>query len=127
MRTTTSVHDFATTVDRARSAIEARGMTVIAAIDHGANAARVGLELRPTTLLVFGNPQVGTLVMLERQTAGIDLPLKLLIWQDEAGAVRLTYDDPAGIFERHQVQGRSEVLERMQGALASIAAEAAGQ
>lgn len=127
MRTTTSAHDFPTTVDRARSAIEARGMTVIAAIDHGANAARVGLELRPTTLLVFGNPQVGTLVMLERQTAGIDLPLKLLIWQDEAGAVRLTYDDPAGLFERHQVQERSEVLERMQGALASIAAEAAGQ
>lgn len=127
MRTTTSAHDFATTVHRARSAIEARGMTVIAAIDHGANAARVGLELRPTTLLVFGNPQVGTLVMLERQTAGIDLPLKLLIWQDEAGAVRLTYDDPAGIFERHQVQGQSEILERMQGALAGIAAEAAGQ
>ncbi len=127
MQTTTSTHDFATTADRARSAIEARGMTVLAEIDHGANAERVGLELRPTTLLVFGNPQVGTHVMLERQTAGIDLPLKLLIWQDEAGAVRLTYDDPAGIFERHQVRGQSEILARMQGALASIAAEAAGQ
>ncbi len=96
-----SAHDFATTLARLLAALDARGITVFACVDHAAGAASVGLPLLPTTLLLFGNPAAGTPLMQAAQTAGIDLPLKALVWQDAAGTVRLTYDDPAWIAARH--------------------------
>ena len=99
--TLTSTHDFATTLARLTSALESKGITVFARVDHAAGAAKVGLPLRPTTLVLFGNPAAGTPLMQAAQTSGIDLPLKALVWQDEAGAVHLTYNDPAWIASRH--------------------------
>jgi uncharacterized protein (DUF302 family) len=89
-----SSHDFATTLERLTAALEAKGVRVFAQIDHAAGATSAGLELRPTTLVVFGNPVAGTPLMQAAQTVGIDLPLKALVWQDAQGAVHLTYNDP---------------------------------
>lgn len=93
-----SVRDAA---DSLAKLIEANGLTVFARIDHGANAADVGMELRPTELLIFGNPKRGTTLMQERQTAGLDLPFKALVWEDEAARVWLTYDDPDSLARKH--------------------------
>ncbi|HTU52968.1 MAG TPA: DUF302 domain-containing protein [Acetobacteraceae bacterium] len=102
-----STHDFATTLGRLLAALEAKGITVFARIDHAAGAAGVGLELRPTTLVLFGNPAAGTPLMQAAQTAGIDLPLKALVWQDADGTVHLTYNDPAWIAARHRIGGEA--------------------
>jgi uncharacterized protein (DUF302 family) len=84
----------AETVARLEAAVTPRGMTVFAHVDHAAGAAQVGLPLRPTDLLIFGSPKGGTPLMQAVQTAGIDLPLKALVWQDDAGVTWLSYNDP---------------------------------
>jgi uncharacterized protein (DUF302 family) len=89
------------TMDRLEAEIRAKGLTVFARIDHAAGAAQVGLVLRPTKVLIFGNARGGTPLMQASQTAGIDLPLKCLVWQDEAGKTWLSYSDPAWIAKRH--------------------------
>ena len=89
------------TIDRLTAAVTGAGLLVFARVDHAGNAAGAGMELRPTQLLIFGNPRGGTPLMLDRQTAGIDLPVKALAWQDEAGQVWLTYNCAAWIAERH--------------------------
>jgi uncharacterized protein (DUF302 family) len=97
-----STHDFATTLSRLTAAIMAKGATIFAIVDHADGAALADLDLQPTTLVIFGNPAAGTPLMQENRRAGIDLPLKALIWQDESG-VFLTYNDPAWIAERHNL------------------------
>ena len=89
------------TMDRLESVVKEKGLNVFARIDHAAGAARIGRKLRPTELLIFGNPQGGTPLMECAQSAGIDLPLKALVWQDEAGRVWVGYNDPAYIAARH--------------------------
>jgi len=89
------------TADRLAAGVEARGMTVFARIDHAAGAVEVGLPLRPTELLIFGNAKGGTPLMQSRQTIGIDLPLKVLVWQDEVGKVWVSYNDPSWLAKRH--------------------------
>lgn len=89
------------TMDRLEAEIKGRGLTVFARIDHAAGAAQVGLPLRPTEVLIFGNARGGTPLMQSSQTAGIDLPLKCLVWQDEAGKTWLSYNDPDWIAHRH--------------------------
>ena len=83
------------TMNRLEAALLAKGMTVFARIDHAAGAAAAGLALRPTELLIFGNAKVGTPLMQSIQTVGIDLPVKALTWQDEAGNTWLSYNDPS--------------------------------
>ena len=83
-----SAHAFKITLERLLQVLKAKGVTVFAQIDHAAGAAGVGLTLRPTTLVVFGNPAAGTPLMQAAQTAGIDLPLKALVWQDAEGMVK---------------------------------------
>jgi uncharacterized protein (DUF302 family) len=125
--TLTSVHDFATTLGRLTSALESKGVTIFARIDHAAGAASVGLALRPTTLLVFGNPAAGTPLMQLAQTAGIDLPLKALVWQSAEGSVHLTYNDPAWIAARHGLGAESrQAVGAMAAALAAFAGHATG-
>ena len=97
-----SRHDFATTLQRLEKAIEDKRIAIVARIDHAAGAESVGLPLRPTTLLIFGNPAAGTPLMQAAQIAGIDLPLKALIWQDAGGSVKISYIDPAWIAARHR-------------------------
>ncbi len=122
-----SAHDFQTTLDRLLNALEAKGVTVFARIDHAAGAASVGLPLRPTTLVIFGNPAAGTPLMQAAQTAGIDLPLKVLVWQDAGGAVNLSYNDPAWIAVRHALGGGAQpAVAALSGALKAFAAQATG-
>lgn len=96
-----SHHDVATTLQRLKQGVDAANLQVFAHIDHSAAAAKVGLQLRPTELLIFGNPKTGTLLMQCRQTTGIDLPLKMLVWQDATGQTWVGYTDPQAIAQRH--------------------------
>lgn len=91
------------TLDRLESGAQQRGLKVFARIDHAAGAVSVGKSLRPTQLLIFGNPKGGTPLMECAQTAAIDLPLKALAWQDEQGQVWLGYNDPAYLANRHGI------------------------
>jgi uncharacterized protein (DUF302 family) len=89
------------TMDRLEADVKAKGLTVFARIDHAAGAAAVGLALRPTELLIFGNAKGGTPLMQSVQTIGIDLPLKALVWQDASGDTWLSYNDPSWLAKRH--------------------------
>ncbi len=89
------------TMDRLESSVKEKGFAVVARVDHAAGATRVNKTLRPTELLIFGNPAGGTLLMECSQTTGIDLPLKALVWSDAAGKVMLSYNDPAYLVKRH--------------------------
>jgi uncharacterized protein (DUF302 family) len=100
------------TIDRLQSVVTGAGLLVFARIDHAGNAARAGMELRPTELLVFGNPRGGTPLMQDRQTSGIDLPLKALAWQDADGNVWLTYNDATWLADRHGLGATSETAIR---------------
>lgn len=91
------------TIDRLEKIAKDKGLAIFLRVDHTAGAAKVGKELRPTELLVFGNPQGGTPLMQCAQTAGIDLPLKALSWQDASGQTWLGYNDPAYLAKRHDL------------------------
>ena len=113
------------TVDRLLAALAKRNMTVFARIDHAAGAASAGLTLRPTEVVIFGNPKGGTALMQDHQSAGIDLPLKALVWEDADGKIWLSYNDPAWIARRHGLGAASAgAVEVMAKALAAIGAEA---
>jgi uncharacterized protein (DUF302 family) len=113
------------TMDRLAAAVTQHGMAVIARIDHAAAAVEVGLTLRPTEVLIFGNPRAGTPLMQAAQTMGIDLPLKALVWQDDAGKTWLSYNDPAWLAHRHGGDaGAAQRLGAMAAVLATVAAEA---
>jgi uncharacterized protein (DUF302 family) len=113
------------TLDRLLGALAARKLTVFARVDHAAGAASVGLPLRPTEVVLFGNPRGGTALMQDRQSAGIDLPLKALVWEDADGKVWLTYNDPVWIAERHGLDAASApAVAAMAGLLGAIALEA---
>jgi uncharacterized protein (DUF302 family) len=96
-----SAHAPKATMDRLEGLVKQKGLNVFLRIDHAAGAAKIGKALRPTELLVFGNPQGGTPLMECSQSAGIDLPLKALVWQDGTGQVWLGYNDPAYVGARH--------------------------
>jgi uncharacterized protein (DUF302 family) len=120
-----SAHDVATTVDRLAAALDARRVTIFARIDHAAGAADAGLPLRPTTLVIFGNPATGTPLMQAAQISGIDLPLKALVWQNVDGAAHLTYNDPAWIATRHGVGSDAEqTIQALSAAMAALARHA---
>lgn len=113
------------TSDWLETAIRSRGLTVFARIDHAAGASAVGLELRPTELVVFGNARGGTPLMQLNQTIGIDLPLKVLVWQDAAGTTWLSYNDPHWLAQRHGVASKvGSAVNAMAAGLAAIAKEA---
>jgi uncharacterized protein (DUF302 family) len=95
----------AETVSALIADIKKRGATVFAEIDHAKGAAEVGLPLRPTTVILFGNAKAGTPLMQQIQTIGIDLPLKILIWEDDQGHTQVSYNAPAWIAARHGVTG----------------------
>ena len=124
LKTVLSNHGPKATMDRLVAAVTARGMTVLARIDHAGAADKVGLALRPTEVLIFGNPKGGTPLMQTVQTMGLDLPLKALVWEDEAGQTWITYNDPDWLARRHGVMGQAQVLAAMAAALAAVTAEA---
>jgi uncharacterized protein (DUF302 family) len=108
------------TMNRLEEIVKQRGLNVFARIDHAAGAAKVGKSLRPTELLIFGNPQGGTPFMECAQSVGIDLPLKALVWEDASSQVWLGYNDPAFLAQRHGV-AQCPVVENLRKALAGIA------
>jgi len=116
------------TTQRLEAEIRSRGMTVFARIDHAAGATGVGLSLRPTEVLLFGNASGGTPLMQSIQTTGIDLPLKMLVWQDAAGDTWLSYNDPHWIAGRHGLGQEAETaISAMSTALGALANNAAGR
>jgi len=121
-----SARSMGATVAALDSLARARGLTVFTRVDHAANARGAGLELRPTTLFILGNPQVGTRLMQCAQTAAIDLPLRVLVWTDEAGQVWVGYEDPERLAARHGLGQCREPLERVKAGLAALVAAAAG-
>ncbi|MBW0147988.1 DUF302 domain-containing protein [Marinobacter sp. CAU 1620] len=109
------------TADKLVAALEEKGMRVMNRIDHAAGAEAAGSYLRPTELVIFGNPTVGTPLMRCAQSVAADLPQKALIWEDEDGQVWLGYNDPAYLKARHGIEGCDEVLANITGALARFA------
>ena len=125
--TVRSNHDPKETMSRLEAEVKARGLTVFAHVDHAAGAAEVGLPLRPTDLLIFGNAKGGTPLMQLDQAMGIDLPLKVLVWQDQAGATWLSYNDPGWLVERHRLSKDAGLtVNALTGALRAIAKAATG-
>jgi uncharacterized protein (DUF302 family) len=110
------------TMDRLEAEVKAKGMTVFARIDHAAGATGVGLSLRPTEVLIFGNAKAGTPLMQSVQTIGLDLPLKALVWQDASGNTWLSYNDPDWLATRHGLSGETQAaVGMMAGALDAVA------
>lgn len=113
-------HGVKETMDRVEAAAKSRNLNIFARIDHAAGAQKVGKSLRPTELLIFGNPQGGTPLMECAQSAGIDLPLKVLAWQDAAGQVWVGYNDPQFLADRHGAKDCGAVVQNLRGALAGL-------
>jgi len=113
----TSKYSVPETLNRLEGALKASGMTIFARIDHSAEAEKVGLQMRPMQLLIFGNPRGGTPLMVASPTTGIDLPMKALAWEDSSGKVWLTYNAASYLKSRHDIKGRDELLKTLEGAL----------
>ncbi len=125
--TVQSAYPAAETIDRLADTITQAGLHIFARVDHAAAAEQVGMPLRPTQLLIFGQARAGTPLMQDDQTAGIDLPLKALAWTDAAGKTWLSYNDPEWIAQRHGLTERSApAVQAMRGALAKLTGAAAG-
>jgi uncharacterized protein (DUF302 family) len=111
------------TANRLADLIVANGLRIFARVDHAGNAAEMGMELRPTELLIFGNPQGGTPLMQDCQTIGLDLPFKALVWEDEDARIWLTYNDPAWLAERHGLSSLSDsIIRTIDGGMAKMSA-----
>lgn len=119
-----SKYSVAETADRLESILQEKGMTVFIRIDHAAGAKQIGMELRDTELVIFGNPKIGSVLMQCQQQVGIDLPQKALIWKDADAKVWLSYNTPDYLVARHGIEGCAEALTKVSGALAKFAAAA---
>ncbi|MEW7290858.1 DUF302 domain-containing protein [Aquimarina sp. 2304DJ70-9] len=101
-------------------------LKIVAELDHQANAASVGLKLNSTRIIMFGNPNLGTPLMQSSQITGLDLPQKILVWQDDHGKVKVSYNDPAYVQNRHAIEGKSDVLQKISSALDGLTNKAIG-
>ena len=114
------------TLDRLENALRKKGITIVTRWSHDKGAKNVGIKLRPTELLIFGNPKLGSHFFTSQQTAGIDLPMKALAWKDKSGQVWLTYNDPKYIANRHAINNRAEIVKKMTAALNKLSNVATG-
>lgn len=114
------------TVTRLRTAAESRGLTVFAVVDHAANARQADLALAPTTLVLLGNPRAGTLLMQCDQAAAVDLPLRMLVWQDHEGRTWVGHHPVTALANQYRLGDCGEVLARIAGVLEALRREAAG-
>lgn len=113
----TSDFDVTKTMDRLAIALERNGITVFGRVNHARAAKSVDLELQPNTVLIFGNPKLGTPLMTANPAIGLDLPLKAVAWQEQDGTVKLAYTDPSWLAARYGITDREKVFMRMTGAL----------
>jgi len=118
-----SRHSVEETVERLRGILAAVGVTLFALVDHSGEAEKVGMKMRPTKLLIFGNPKAGTPLMLAAPSIAIDLPLKILVWEDENGKVWASYNTPEYLGERHNLPEELMQSLAVAGAFATKAAE----
>ncbi len=116
-----SAYDVRTTADRLEQELHKKGMTIFTRINHAEDAEKVGKQLPPTELIIFGNPNVGTPLMQCGQSIAIDLPQKALIWKSKDGQVWYTYNDPGYLAKRHHLSNCKEVLEDISGSLGKLA------
>lgn len=116
-----SSHDVKATADRLENILKQKGMTVFIRINHAAGAREAGQDLRPTELVVFGNPKIGTALMQCNRSVAIDLPQKALIWQDDKEQVWLTYNDPDYLAQRHGLDACGQVINTVAEALSNFA------
>jgi uncharacterized protein (DUF302 family) len=123
--TVASAHSFSETLARFEAALLGTNMTVFARVDHAGGAAAAGLSLRPTMLILFGNPRGGTPLMQAAQPVGLELPLKMLVWEDEGGATQLSYDDPVWLARRFGLDLGLPSVKTLSSALADLASMAA--
>lgn len=114
-----SASDVATTTDKLVAAVEGAGAKVFARVDHAAGAASIDAELAPMTLVMFGNPKLGTPILQAAPQAGLDLPIRVLIW-DDGGATKIGYLDPTDLKARYNVEGAEKSFEMMTGALGKL-------
>jgi uncharacterized protein (DUF302 family) len=121
LETLPSAHGADETVKHLKSLLEQNKIHLFAHIDHAAEANKVGLPLRPTQVLIFGNPQAGTPLMQSQQTIGLDLPLRVLVWEDAAGKVWLTYRRPGLLAQLHHVAGLEKTVKALDDGLAALA------
>jgi uncharacterized protein (DUF302 family) len=112
-----SAHSAVATMDRLEAALRAKDVIIFARVDHAAGAAIAGLDLRPTQVLIFGNPKAGTPLMQIEQSIGIDLPLKILTWEDAEGKAWLSYNDPAWLAGRHNLGDVANVTIKLMTAM----------
>ena len=124
MLTVRSHHGVKETADSLETILKEKRMNVFDRISHSDNATKAGLKLRPTELLIFGNPKIGTLLMQCNQSIAIDLPLKALIWEDEDGQVWLSYNDMEYLKQRHEIKGCDETIAKIADVLTGIARQA---
>jgi uncharacterized protein (DUF302 family) len=113
------------TADRLEDVLHGKGMTLFARVKHSEAAGKVGIDLRETELIIFGNPKVGSPLMKCRQSVAIDLPQKALIWEDENADVWISYNDPRYLEKRHAIEGCEAVIAKIEQALAGIIRSAA--
>lgn len=125
--TVASNHSVQTTLDRLTEIMTSKGITIFARVDHEAGAKKIGTEMAPTQLLLFGNPKLGTPLMMSSRTIGIDLPLKALAWRDDDGKVWVSYNDPAFLKARHEMSDRDPVFEKMAGVLKGLIGKAVSE
>ena len=119
--------DFETTYENLRSSIEANeNLTIVVELDHRENAASVGMELRPTSVIMFGNPNLGTPLMQSTRSIALDLPQKMLVWENEEGNVFISYNNPEYLKTRHELDGNEEQITQISNALEMLANSAAG-
>jgi uncharacterized protein (DUF302 family) len=119
-----SEHSVDTTLDRLADTLKSKGLTVFARVDHAANAAGADLDLPPTQVLIFGNPNLGTPLMQANPSIAIDLPQKALAYEDAEGRVWLAYNDPRHLAERHDVTTNDAIIDKIAGALQAFARQA---
>ncbi len=119
-----SANSVEATADKMEKILKKNGATIFARIDHAAGAKKVGKDLRPTVLMIFGNPKMGAPLMKQNQQIGLDLPLKALIYQAQDGKTYITYNDPAYVSKRHGVSQPEKVFQRMTGILKNVSAAA---
>src|SRR6186997_1422269 len=118
-----SNHSVEGTVEKLKAILQSKGITIFVLIDHSGEAIEAGIKMRPTKLLIFGNPKAGTPVMLVAPSSAIDLPLKILIWEDAQGKAWVTYNSPAYLQERHNIPVELLLNVSVIEALAKSAAE----
>lgn len=121
-----SRHDMATTIERLHGVLEDAGMNVLTEVDHAAGADNAGMDLPPTHLVVFGNPEVGTRLMQCDRSVAIDLPMKALIWEDD-GTVYVGYNSADYLAQRHGLKDCEDIIEQVGQALDRFASHAAGR